>query len=93
MYLRQSQINKLRNEFENNITTDIKLSKAQINKIIKSGGALGLLLARFLPKLIKQAISLGKNILAPLGLSAAMSATDAAIKKNVWPWSNNSQIF
>ena len=63
------------------MSADIKLSKAQINKIIKSGGALGLMLATFLLKLIKPAISLGKNILAPLGLSAALSATDAAIKK------------
>ena len=52
------------------MSTDIKLSKAQINKLIKSGGALGSILARFLPKLIKPALSLGKNILAPLGLSA-----------------------
>ena len=52
------------------MSTDIKLSKAQINKLIKSRGALGSILARFLPKLIKPALSLGKNILAPLGLSA-----------------------
>ena len=32
-----------------------------------------------MPKLIKPAISIGKNILAPLDLSAAMSATDTAI--------------
>ena len=38
----------------------------------------------FLPKLITTAISLGKNILAPLGLSAAMSATDAAIQKKMY---------
>ena len=76
------------------MSADIKLSKAQINKIIKSGGALGSILARFLPKLIKPAISLGKNIPSPLGLSAAMSATDAAIqKKNVWIWNKNSKIF
>ena len=74
MFLTQTQINKLREKVENNMSTDIKLSKAQINKLI---------LAKFLPKLIKPAISLGKNILAPLGLSAAMSATDAAIQKNV----------
>ena len=81
MFLTQTQINKLREKVENNMSTDIKLSKAQINKLIKSGGALGSILARFLPKLIKPAISLGKNLLAPLGLSAAMSATDAAIQK------------
>ena len=48
-----------------------------------SGGALGSILGRLLPKLIKPAISLGKNILAPLGLSAAMSATDAVIQKKM----------
>ena len=66
------------------MSADIKLSKAQIKKSIKSGGALGSILMRFLPKLIKTAISLGKNVLAPLGLSAAMSATDAAIQKKMY---------
>ena len=82
--LTQSQINKLREKVENNMSADIKLSKAQINKIIKSGGNLGYMLARILPKLIKPAISLGKNILGPLGLSVEMSATDAAIKKKMY---------
>ena len=69
---------------------DIKLSKAHINKIIKEGGNLGKL---FLPKLIKPAISLGKNILAPLGLSAAMSATDAAIQKKMCGSGNAALII
>ena len=65
--------------------TDIKLSKEQIHKLIKEGESLGSILASFLPKLIKPAISLGKNILAPLGLSAAMSATAAAaIQKKMY---------
>ena len=51
------------------MSTDIKLSKVQMNKIIKEGGNLGKLLISFIPKLIKPAISLVKNILAPLGLS------------------------
>ena len=76
------------------MSADIKISKAQINKITKSGGALGSILARFLPKLIKPAISSGKTILAHLGLSAAMSATDAAInKKNGWICNKNSKIL
>ena len=76
------------------MSTDIKLTKAQINKLIKEGSALGSILARILPKLIKPAISLGKNILVPLGLSAAMSATDAAIqKKTSWLWNKNSKVF
>ena len=81
LFLTQGQITKLRDKVGNNISADIKLSKAQIKKIIKSGVALASILGRFLPKLIKPAISLGKNILPPLGLSASMSATDAAIQK------------
>ena len=65
------------------MSIDIKLRKSQVNKLRKGGGALGSILTWFLPKLIKPAISLGKNILAPLGLSAAMSATDAAVQKKV----------
>ena len=45
---------------------------------------MGSILTRFLPKLIQPALSLGKNILAPLGVSAAMSATDAAIQKKMY---------
>ena len=84
LFLTQTQINKLKEKIENTMSGDIKLNKAQINKILKSGGALGSILGRILPKLIKSAISLGKNILAPLGLSAAMSATYAAIKKKMY---------
>ena len=39
--LNTDTINKLREKVENNISIDIKLSKAQINKLIKEGGALG----------------------------------------------------
>ena len=35
------QKTKLRNAFNNNISTDLKLSKAQISKIIQSRGFLG----------------------------------------------------
>ena len=85
LFLTQTQINKLREKVENNMSTDIKLSKAQIEggALIKEGGALGSILARFLPKLRNPAISLGKKILAPLGLTAVMSATDAAIQKKM----------
>ena len=62
LFLTQTQINKLREKVESNMSTDIKLSKAQIKKIIKEGGVLGSVLARFLPRLIKPAISVGKKI-------------------------------
>ena len=94
MFLTQTQINKLREKVENNMSTDIKLSKAQINKLIKEGGALGSILARFLPNLIKPAISLGNNILAPLGLStAAMSGTDGAIQEKVHGYGTKAVIL
>ena len=40
-YWQQDKKTKLRNAFNNNISTDLKLSKAQISKIIQSGGFLG----------------------------------------------------
>ena len=44
LLLTTRQTTKLRNAIENNMSTDIKLSKAQISKIIQSGGFLGKLL-------------------------------------------------
>ena len=63
------------------MSTDIRLSKALKNKIIKSGRNLRKSLMIFLPKLIKPPSSVLKNVVALLGLSAAMTATDAAIQK------------
>ena len=81
LFLTQKQITKLRNSVNNNMSTDIKLSKAQIQKIIMSGSGLGSILMRILPKLIKPATSVLKNVAAPLGLSASMSGIDGAIQK------------
>ena len=84
-YVQQDKKKKKRNAFNNNRSTDIKLSKAQINKIIQSGGFLGRLLGPILKTglpLIKNVIEpLAKNILIPLGLTAAASAADAGIHK------------
>ena len=44
LLLTTRQTTKLRNAFENSMSTDVKLSKAQISKIIQSGGFLGSLL-------------------------------------------------
>ena len=70
---------KLRNAIENNMLTDIKLGKAHISKIIKSGGFLGSLLSELAGPLMKVAVPLTKNILTPLGITAAASAIDGAI--------------
>ena len=73
------QKTKLRNGFCNNMATDLKLSKAQISKIIQSGGFLGSLLSKLAGRLKKVVIPLAKNILAVLGITAAVSAIDAGI--------------
>ena len=78
------QSTKLRNAINKNLATDIKLSKAQIKKLIQSGGFLGinnLLLSKLAGPLMKVALPLAKNVLAPLGLTAAMSAIDRSIQK------------
>ena len=72
---------KSTNAFNNNISTDLKLSKAHISKIIQSGGFLGSLLSKLTGPLMKVAIPLAKNVLAPLGITAAASAIDAGIQK------------
>ena len=71
----------LRNAFNNNISTNLQLFKAQISKIIQSGGFLGSLLSKLTEILMKVAVLLVKNILAPLGITAAASAIDAEIQK------------
>ena len=75
------QKTKPRNAFNNNMSTDLKLSKAQISKIIQSGGFLGSLISKLAGPLMKVAIPLAKNILTPLRITAAASAIDAGIPK------------
>ena len=83
LLLTTRQSTKLRNAINNNLATDIKLSKAQIKKLIQSGGFLGKLLSKLAGPLMKVAMPLAKNVLAPLGLTAAMSAIDGSIQKKV----------
>ena len=83
LLLTTRQNTKLRNAINNNLATDIKLSKAQIKKLIQSGGFLGKLLSKLAGPLMKVAMPLAKNVLAPLGLTAAMSATDGSIQKKI----------
>ena len=87
LLLTTRQKTKLRNSFNNNMSTDLKLPKSQIFKIISSGGflgrLLGLLLKAGLP-LIKNVIKpLAKSVLIPLGLTAAASTADAGIRKKI----------
>ena len=51
--------------------------------MIQSGGFLGNLLGKLAGPLMKVAMPLAKNVLTPLGLSAAMSAIGGSIKKKM----------
>ena len=83
LLLTTRQNTKLRNAINNNLATDIKLSKAQTKKLIQSGGFLGKLLSKLACPLMKVAMPLAKNVLAPLGLTAAMSAIHGTTQKKI----------
>ena len=53
LLLTTRQKTKVRNAFNNNMSTDLKLSKDQINKMIKSEGFLGSLLSKLADPLMK----------------------------------------
>ena len=83
LLLTTRQTTKLRNAIESNMSTDIKLSKAQISKIIQSGGFLG----KPLGPLLKTGLSLLKLVIKPLGLlglRAASSGIDAGVQKKIY---------
>ena len=75
------QKTKLRNAFNNNTSTDLKLSKAQISKIIQFGGVLGSLLSKLAGLLMKVAIPLAKNVLALLGIKLLLQQLMQELKK------------
>ena len=88
LFLTTREKTKLRNAFENNLSTDIKSSKTQISKLIQSGGFLGSLKGSFLGSLnktagplMKVAVPVAKSVLAALEIRAAASAIDTRIQK------------
>ena len=87
LLLANRQVANLCKAFANHLSTDIKLPKSQLYKMIQSGGFLGRLLGPVLKTelpLIKNVIKpLAKNVLIPLGLTAAVSAADAGTHKKV----------
>ena len=97
LLLTNRKVANLREAFANKSSTDIKLSKTQISKMIQSGGFLGRLLGPLLKTglpLIKNVIKpLAKSVLIPLGLTEAASAADAGIHKNVLGLGNNNTIL
>ena len=85
LLLTNRQVSNLPKSFANNLATDIKLSKTQLSKMIRSWGFLGRLLGHLLKTglpLIKNLIKpLAENVLIPLSLTAAASAADVEIHK------------
>ena len=85
LLLTNRQVASLRKAFADRSSTDIKLLKTQLSKVIQSGGFLGRLLGPLrktrLP-LIKSVVKpLAKSVLIPLRLTAVASAADAGIHK------------
>ena len=88
------QVANIRKAFPKNTSTDIKLSKTQLSKMIQLGGFLGRLLGPLLKTglpLMKSVIKpLAKSVLLLLGLKAAASAADAKIHKKILGSSHNN---
>ena len=97
LFLTNGQVSNLRKAFANHLLADIKLSKTQVSKMIQSGGFLRKLLGRLLKTglaLIKNIVKpLAKNVLLPLGLTAAAAAADAGIHKKILGSGNTTLII
>ena len=97
LLLTNRQVSNLRKAFANNLSTDIKLLKTHLSKMIQSGGflrrLLGPLLKTGLP-LIKDVIKpWAKSVLIPLGLNAAASAADTGIHKKIFGSGNMTTLI
>ena len=90
LLLTNRQVADIRKAFANHTSTDIKLSKAKLNKM-QIGGFL-----RFLAPLLKSGLLLLKSVIKPLGmlgLTATASATDAAINKKILGSGNHTTLI
>ena len=82
LLLTTRQITKLKNAFNNNISTDLKLLKLkfQNNSVWR---VLGALLGKLPGPLIKVAVPSTKDILVPLGITATASGINAGTQKKL----------
>ena len=94
LLLTNRQVENIHKAFANHLSTDIKLSKTQLSKMIQPGGSLGRLLGPLLKTglaLMKSVIKpLAKSVLMSLGLAAAASAADAGIHKKILASGHNN---
>ena len=97
LLLTNRQVANICKAFAKNTSTDIKLSKTQLSKMIQSGGFLGRLLGPLLKTglpLMKSVIKpLAKSVSIPLGLTDAASAADAGIHKKILGSGHNNTIL
>ena len=97
LLLTNRPVANLRRTFAKHTSTDVKLSKTHLSKMIQSGGffcrLLGPLLKTGLP-LIKNIIKpLAKRVVIPLGITAAASAADAGIHKKILGSGHNTTVI
>ena len=97
LLLTNTQVANLRKAFANYLSTDIKLSNTQLSKMIRLGGILSRILGPLLKvglPLMKSVIQpLAKSVLIPLGLTAAASASDAGIHKEISGSGHNATLI
>ena len=97
LLLTNRQVSTVRKAFANHTSTDIKLSKTQLFKMLQSGRFLG----KMLGPLLRTGLPLTKNVIKPLaksvlvllGLTAAASAADAGIHKKILGSSHNTTLI
>ena len=90
LLLTNRQTLSLRKDFNNDTSANIKFSKSQLTKIQKGG------VLKFLMPLLKSGLPLLKSAVKPLGmlgLTAAASATDAAINKKILGSGNHKTLI
>ena len=97
LFLTDRQVANLHRALANHTSTDIKLSKTKLSKMIQSGGFLGRLLGPLLKTglaLMKSVIqSLPKSVLILLGLPASAAAADAGIHKKILGSGHNTTLI
>ena len=97
LLLTNIQVANLRKAFTNHTSTDIKLSKTQLSKMIQLEGFLGIILGPLLKTglpLMKSVIQpLAKSVIIPLGLTAVESAADAGIHKKKLGSGHNTTLI
>ena len=95
--LPNKKVANLRRAFAKHTSTNIKLSKNQLSKMIQSGGFLGRLLSPLLRTrlpLMKSIIKpIAKSVLVRLGLTAGASAADARIHKKILGSGHNTTLI